>query len=312
MTFSDRIAAVVALGFNPRQAAFLTTVALHGGYCLRRQYGTFTGQKYGKTVCDFLDRLVDEQLATRVTFRADRGGIYHLFARRLYLAIGEENNRNRRPTTPAVIARKLMLLDFVLANRGYDWYATEREKRELLVKRLEVPETILPHRTYTPTSASGAPAVNTTRYLIQKLPIFLSGQPSLVNFVCVVVDPHATAIDAFIREHVALLCCLPHWALHAVVPRNVASRRACVVAYDRALAALSYAQASPDDVAWFERVREVVERGELRQLGVRDLQRYRELSTRVRVPGARFIPGALTVHELPHRYQQFGSLAGLS
>lgn len=175
MKLSDRIAAVVALGFNPRQAAFLTTVALHGGYCLRRQYGTFTGQKYGKTVCDFLDRLVDERLATRVTFRADRGGIYHLFARRLYLAIGEENNRNRRPTTPAVIARKLMLLDFVLANRHYDWHATEREKRQLLVKRLEVPDAILPHRTYTPRVGSAVPAANTTRYMVQKLPIFLSG-----------------------------------------------------------------------------------------------------------------------------------------
>jgi hypothetical protein len=43
MTAEERVQAVQALGFLPRQARFLMTVALHSGYCLRRQYMTFTG-----------------------------------------------------------------------------------------------------------------------------------------------------------------------------------------------------------------------------------------------------------------------------
>ena len=41
MTFADRIAAVATYGFTPRQAAFLTTVMLHAGVCVSRQYTTF-------------------------------------------------------------------------------------------------------------------------------------------------------------------------------------------------------------------------------------------------------------------------------
>ena len=102
------------MGFTQRQARFLTLVALHSGYCLRRQYATFAAVSYGKNVRDFLDDLVAQQLARRVTFRPDRGHIYHLFCRSLYRAIQQQDNRNRRHASPALIARKLMLLDFVL------------------------------------------------------------------------------------------------------------------------------------------------------------------------------------------------------
>ena len=58
MTFEDRVRALEPLGFTPRQTRFMVTVALHSGYCLRRQYSAFAGVAYGKNVCDFLDRLV--------------------------------------------------------------------------------------------------------------------------------------------------------------------------------------------------------------------------------------------------------------
>ena len=41
MTFADRAASVAAYGFTPRQAAFLTTVMLHAGVCVSRQYTAF-------------------------------------------------------------------------------------------------------------------------------------------------------------------------------------------------------------------------------------------------------------------------------
>ena len=59
MTFDERVRALEPLGFTPRQTRFLVTVALHSGYCLRRQYVAFAGLQYGKNVRDFLDELVD-------------------------------------------------------------------------------------------------------------------------------------------------------------------------------------------------------------------------------------------------------------
>ena len=58
MTFEQRVAIIAGLGFTPRQARFLTLVALHSGYCLRRQYATFAGLECGKNVSEFLERLV--------------------------------------------------------------------------------------------------------------------------------------------------------------------------------------------------------------------------------------------------------------
>ena len=46
MTAEQRADAIAAFGFTRRQARFLVTVALHGGYCLRRQYETFAGIRY--------------------------------------------------------------------------------------------------------------------------------------------------------------------------------------------------------------------------------------------------------------------------
>lgn len=306
MTFAERVAAVEALGFRPRQAAFLTTVALHSGYCLRRQYAAFVGCKYGKNVCDFVDSLVDRGLARRITFRADRGSIYHLFARRLYAAIGQEDNRNRRHASPPQIARKLMLLDFVIEHSCLDWYATEADKVDLFLNRLGVPDSILPQRTYESKRERCSYGAHTTRYLIQKLPLFVA--QNLVHFVCLVVDPEASGIELFVREHAPLLRHLPASSLHAIVPAGIASEPACHVAYERALAAISLATISAADIAWFSATRHVVLEGDLRTLNVTDLKRYRELS---RVIGERLdsrSAGRLTVHYLPHRYEQAGSV----
>lgn len=310
MTLAERVAAVQALGFTPRQAAFLTTVALHSGYCIRRQYAAFAGLKYGKNVRDFLDRLVDCKLADRITVRADRGSIYHLFARRFYTAIGQENNRNRRRASLPTIARSLMLLDFVLEHREFDWYATEADKMELFVTRLGVPESVLPQRGYKAKESHRPAADDTTRYWIQKLPLFVA--ENSVHFVCLVTDPQASGIESFVREHAPLLRHLPAWSLHAVMPKGVSTDDVCTAAYQRALSAASLASVSKEDLAWFGRTRQLVAQHNLRELGVADLARYRQLSAQIGHRLDTRFAGPLILHGLVHSYSQFGSFAGLA
>src|SRR5581483_5340065 len=138
MTAEDRIQALRTLGFTPRQAAFLVSVARHSGYCLRRQYAAFARVRHGKNVRGFLDRLVARGLADRFVVRADRGHVYHLHSRALYRAIGEEESRHRRPVGPALIARKLMLLDAVIGRADGEWLATDEEKSSFFVDRMGV------------------------------------------------------------------------------------------------------------------------------------------------------------------------------
>ena len=67
MTFDERVRALALLGFSERQTRFLVTVALHGGFCLRRQYMAFAGLTYGAGVRDFLPRACRQTRLRRPT-----------------------------------------------------------------------------------------------------------------------------------------------------------------------------------------------------------------------------------------------------
>ena len=174
MTFEDRIRALEPLGFSTRQTRFVVTVALHGGYCLRRHYAAFAGIGYGRVVRDFLDSLVTRQLAQRVEYRTERGYLYHLHAKSIYRALHQDNNRNRRRASPERIAIKLMLLDFALTRPDVEWLVTEQDKVVVFSERFGVPRADLPQRAYASHYQRAAP---TARYFVHKLPIYLAGDP---------------------------------------------------------------------------------------------------------------------------------------
>ncbi len=154
MTAHDvRCQALEMLGYTPRQAQFLVLVALHGGYFLRRQYVAFTGTPHGQAAVRFLAQCVARE-HVRVLPYGRQGHVFHLYARPLYAAIGEEDNRNRRPAEWDAVIRKLMTVDFVLAHPTARFLATEEEKVALLRERL-IPSVVWPHRSYAPRRPSG-------------------------------------------------------------------------------------------------------------------------------------------------------------
>lgn len=324
------------MSFTERQAQFLTLVGLHSGYCLRRQFATFTGIAYGKNVRDFLDDLVARQLARRLTFRRDRGHIYHLFSRSLYSAIQQQDNRNRRHASPALIARKLMLLDFVLLHPHREWYVTEAEKVDLFLETLRVPAWALPHRTYEATRRTTGPTV---RYHVQKLPIFVTRDPLRVHFVCLVTDPAARDISLFVREHASLTAQLASHTLVVVRPSHISTDAQCRAVHAQAIGNVAAPGEALDRpaVAWFFEARRRIERGEIHALSVEDIQRYRECRRRaggtlegayrtwtdhgyppftsardLLASNSQPADSDLVVLELPHRYEQFGAMPGIA
>src|SRR5262249_7172637 len=117
MTTQERIDAIVAQGFTPRQAAFVLTVLLHSGVCVPRQYCAFVGTVWGKVARDFFRKLSDRKLATMYAGGASGGSIFHIHRKSLYRAIGETNSRLGRRGTVTRAVERLMVLDAVLANR---------------------------------------------------------------------------------------------------------------------------------------------------------------------------------------------------
>lgn len=181
MTTNERLNAVRSLGYTPRQAAFLTLVAHHGGYFLRRQYVRFLGQADGAIVTDLLKRLVTRRHAIRHLGARDTH-IYHLSSRPLYAAIDEHDSRNRRPAPPPAIVTKLMTLDVVLGWRDHRVLGTETEKVAFFIEDCGVPRNLLPATVYTsPTPAGG----KTTRYFVDKSPVAVAPGSSLIVFAYV-------------------------------------------------------------------------------------------------------------------------------
>jgi len=335
MTLEDRIRGLESLGFTPRQTRFIALVALHSGYCLRRQYAAFAGIRYGKSVCDFFEKLVARGLATNFTQRADRGRIYHLQARAIYRAIGEPEHRNRREASAALIARRIMVLDYVLSHADIPWLSTEDEKVDLFA-RLGVTPRDLPQRA---SAAARTEASSATRYFRHEAPVAVVGDPPIPTFVCLVTDTTGRMLEQFLRDHSRLFAWLPAWTVVAIGPRPT-GLYACEGAFERYLRRPmeTVSASTDDDLVWFFHTRQLVDQGDLSGLSVTAIDRFRTLREAFRRPvfdelylawqrdgdavlarsaasaqhlGMRSV-GTLVTELLRFDYSQFGSLPGIA
>ncbi len=78
---------------------------------------------------ELLQDLEARRFATPQACGHNRARLFHIHHKPLYAAIGEPDNRFRRPMTLARAVERLMVLDAVLADRKRDaGSATERDK----------------------------------------------------------------------------------------------------------------------------------------------------------------------------------------
>ena len=205
MTDSERIAALENLGYTPREAAFLCVAALQGGYFLRRQYCGFIGKETGGTVNALVEKLLVQKHAVAIS-ALNNTKIYHLGSRPFYTLLGETDNRNRRHHSTPAMKKRLIGLDFVLAHRNYRYLATEREKLDYFSGTLGISLPSLPYKRY----ISRKTPLTTTRYFVDKFPIFLSetdpSEPRLVPCFCFVDEGLVTlsAFETYLQQYADL------------------------------------------------------------------------------------------------------------
>jgi hypothetical protein len=203
-THEQRCAAVETFGYTPRQAQFLVRVALHGGYFLRRQYLAFTGTTHGLASVRFFARTIERDHVRAIPLPR-LGHVYHLFARPLYAAIGEEHNRNRRLVETEAVTRKLMALDFVVGTPEGQFIATEEDKVALLTE-LGVWQDYWPSKRYSPRRGRG---LSVTRYFVDKMPwVRLPGEDRLW-FVYVDTESTLAGLETFVTQYGRLLRVMP-------------------------------------------------------------------------------------------------------
>jgi len=203
-TGDERIARLEELGYTEREAAFLVLAALHSGYFLRRQYREFLGMSPGHADATLAEKVVAKGHAQAFS-SLGKTLVYHLCTRPFYNAIDEPDNRHRRARPPFAVKVKLMALDYVLAEPGRSFLATEEEKVAFFAGKLGVPNEKLPAKVYR-SRTSGS---TTRRYFVDKFPISVDGVPgrdrAVVSFCYVDEGVIATpSLETYLREYADL------------------------------------------------------------------------------------------------------------
>jgi hypothetical protein len=200
----ERSQALDYFGYTPRQAHFLTLVALHGGYFLRRQYVEFTGGGHGLAAVRFLAKAASHDHIRQFPY-GRHGAMFHLCARPLFAALGQEHNRNRRPAEWIAVVRKLMTLDFVLTKPAAQFWATEEDKSALL-RELGVAERKWPAKRYRPRLAAKS---STTRYFVDKMAWYREQDDPRLWLAYVNAESTLAGFETFLREYDGVLNAVP-------------------------------------------------------------------------------------------------------
>ena len=215
----DRAQAVAAFGFTERQARFLVTVMLHSGVFVERQYCAFAGIVHGQKTHDFLERLTTGGMARAIAVGPlHRGRLFHVHHKPLYAAIGEPDNRHRKPMSTGRMIERLMILDAVLDDPTFTWLATEFDKRSYFIRKLgnELPLKEYPRLTF------GEPTAQTVRLFPDKMPIGIQRDWHDHRFLYLVTRPDPMDFSVFLIRHGELLRTIHQWTIRVLVPQPFA------------------------------------------------------------------------------------------
>jgi hypothetical protein len=133
-------------------------------------------------------------------------------------AVGEPDNRFRKPAAPGRMIKRVMLLDAVLDDGRCRWLGPAFDKRRYFIRHLERK---LDPREY-PHLSFGDGAVKTVRYFPDKLPIGVH-QGGLDHHVFVYLVTHPSPMDfrLFLLRHVPLLRVIFQWTIRLLFPRSL-------------------------------------------------------------------------------------------
>jgi hypothetical protein len=216
----ERVDAVQCFGFTERQARFLVHVLIHSGVFLERQYRAFARIAHGQKTHDFLAELVGRGYARAITpGPVHRGRLYHVQFKPLYRAIGEADNRHRKPAVLGRFVERLMVLDAVLDDGSCTWLGTERDKRSHFMlahpsgtARLQ--EHDLPRLVF------GQGDAQTVRYFPRKMPIGVPREGFRYVFLYLMTREAPEDFRLFLHGHRELLSTLYEWSIRILVPQR--------------------------------------------------------------------------------------------
>ena len=145
---AERAKALEPLGWTRRRAEWIALACAHGGIFTRAQWTGFFGCHHEK-----VRRAVGKLVAQGVAVEEKPSGIdgighiCRIHGRKVYRALGMGDRRRRRITSPEVLMRRLLALDYVLEHPRLPWLPTEAD-RVAAFEALGIKREVFPHRVY--------------------------------------------------------------------------------------------------------------------------------------------------------------------
>ena len=210
---NEYITAIESLGYTPEEARFLYLAATFSGYFVPRQFVSFTGAKRGARSTNLTRKLQSRGHASWREY-PHLEGVYHLWSKLLYRIIDKEQLRNCRRHSTDFIRRRLLTLDFILANQQYEYLETEADRIRYFREVLGLSELVFPAKEF------GGPQrpESVVRYFVDQFPMYLnsSEDSSSARITLTYVDPgHAslTGFRHYLEAYQELLSSLPAFSL---------------------------------------------------------------------------------------------------
>ncbi len=144
----ERAKALEPFGWTGRRAEWIALACFHGGVFTRQQWTSFLGchhEKVGRAV----RKLVAQGVASEEKPHGINGigRICRIHGRKIYRALGAGDHRRRRITSPAVLMRRLLALDYVLEHPRLPWLPSDAD-RLAAFEALAIERELLPQRVY--------------------------------------------------------------------------------------------------------------------------------------------------------------------
>jgi hypothetical protein len=155
------------------------------------------------------------------TGKLHRGRMFHVHYKPLWAAIGEPDNRFRKPTAQGRMIERVMLLDAVLDDREFTWLGPVDGQAPSLHP---APRRSFGTRDY-PHLLFGDGPEKTVRYFPDKLPIGMQPYAEPHVLVYLVTRPSPMDFRLFLLRHVALLRVLFRWIVRLLLPRKLVKAR---------------------------------------------------------------------------------------
>ena len=144
----ERAEGLKPFGWKGRRAEWIALACCHGGVFTRVQWTSFLGSHHEK-----VGRAVRKLVAQGVAIEEKPPGIKgigricRIHGRPIYKALGLGDRRRRRITSPEVMMRRLLGLDYVLEHPRLPWLPTEAD-RVAAFEALGIERGLLPQRVY--------------------------------------------------------------------------------------------------------------------------------------------------------------------